>query len=73
MEVLKRYVGYYNPLASTMFKLTDLIWPDGSPMMSPPSDTITNDWECPFDPDLVKDSEFGILVGYCFCFGLFVV
>lgn len=67
------YVGYYNPLAATMFRLTALEWPDGSPMMEPPGDTIITDWECPFDPDLVKESDFGVLVGYSFCFGLFVV
>lgn len=68
-----KYVGYYNPLAETMFRLQDLEWSDGSEMMDPPIDTIINDWECPHDPDEVKESSFGILVGYCFCFGLFFV
>lgn len=71
--IVDKYVGNFNPLSSTRFELYDFEWPNGNSQTDFPSDTITNDWECPFDPDDAKDSDYGITVGYCFCFGLFLV
>lgn len=63
--------GFYSPLSDVVVDLRGLVWPNGD--SEPPPDTITVDWDCPHDPDDEKESEFGVTVGYTFCFGLFLI
>lgn len=65
-------VAYYFPLTLQLWRFeSPIIW--GSNSTKIPPDTFTEDFECPFDPDLLEDFPKGKVLSYSVCICVLVL